>query len=101
MLLTQQQLTSWVEALRSGKFKQCGQAMESNGAYCCLGVLHITLYPNAFWRYLPVEEVNKRYSEIEGKLDVCPFIIMNDNEGKTFEEIADYIEVTYLKEQKT
>ena len=31
---------AWVEALRSGKFRQTRQQLKSrNGAYCCLGVL--------------------------------------------------------------
>lgn len=29
----------WVDALRSGKYKQCKNALRVNDYYCCLGVL--------------------------------------------------------------
>jgi hypothetical protein len=78
----------WVEALRSGKFKQCRGGLVEGGfsapdAYCCLGVL---------WA-------------IEGKPDSLTIlwnttvgdskqtlINMNDKEGKSFVEIADWID---------
>ena len=30
----------WVDALRSGEYEQCKNALKANGGYCCLGVLN-------------------------------------------------------------
>ena len=98
----------WAEALRSGKYKQgkIGLYNQETDGYCCLGVLcevmaiphgpvsgsgylyykfpddltSIELSPNTR------QEIGLSFSE-EGKL-----ISMNDGQGKTFPEIATYIE---------
>lgn len=33
----------WVDALRSGKYKQAQGALEKDGGYCCLGVLQMVV----------------------------------------------------------
>jgi hypothetical protein len=105
---------AWVAALRSGEYKP-GQAWLRNSQsempdrYCCLGVLcdlharsaesHKTLgwaffdYSNA-WKYggdaaLPSDAV-KRWAMLE-TFDAHKLARMNDS-GKSFAEIADYIE---------
>jgi hypothetical protein len=40
---------AWVEALRSGKYKQGQQALSTHGHHCCLGVLLEILPPFLPW----------------------------------------------------
>lgn len=98
--------TKWLEALRSGKYKQAqGVLRTADNTFCCLGVLCDIMYPdnwgnvlqhsvefkylsNRHFTGLPIgirEEANLSATS-EGNL-VC----MNDT-GKSFEKIADYIE---------
>lgn len=103
----------WAAALRSGKYLQgAGQLFrnspsDGNPEYCCLGVLGCLLE-------LPI---NGHGEQFEGTADdddsatypklfhkagldtteQSKFIRMNDNEHKSFEQIATYIEETYIK----
>lgn len=79
----------WVEALRSGKYKQGKQRFKSaDDTYCCLGVL------------ADVAGVLKGNEGLAGFVETHPitssqefkFWRMNDTEKKSFAEIADYIE---------
>ena len=36
--MTKKVMQKWVEALRSGKYKQATNRLKSNKGYCCLGV---------------------------------------------------------------
>jgi hypothetical protein len=76
----------WVKALRGRKFKQ-GRQMLHNGTgneYCCLGVLCVVAdKPLDAESYAWLNSVTKDYG---------PFVKMNDEDGKSFKEIADYIE---------
>lgn len=98
----------WIEALRSGEFKQTQGALKrkevDNFKYCCLGVL-CEIQDDVGWRssdgikyanyhdsesclFLPFDlltDLNIKES------DQSELVDMNDD-GKTFEEIADYIE---------
>lgn len=84
--------TKWVEALRSGEYKQ-GRFLlynEIENAYCCLGVLCKVHEP----KFTPGVEI--AYTAING-LGVNEslqndFMIMNDTLVKSFSEIATYIE---------
>lgn len=103
----------WVEALRSGKYKQGKSVLrDSNNNYCCLGVLadidsvENTLCSDAFGGYLfNFSEIASSRSclptEYRVKIgladpvyDTC--IIYNDGlcceYRRSFSEIADYIE---------
>lgn len=96
----------WIDALRSGEYQQDKFTLKSPKGFCCLGVL-TDLYlkeKNQDWVYT----TKKGYSfgEFESTLsnvviNWCDFpnlnkegilIEMNDDFGKTFQEIADYIE---------
>jgi hypothetical protein len=109
---------AWIKALRSKKFKQGQGALRSHdNEYCCLGVL-CTVFQELTGRTEWVTTWNDDYAltdtgEHDG-LDFSPstgvppmlvctavgitpiaihdLIDMNDEEGKTFAEIADYIE---------
>lgn len=99
----------WVEALRSGSYKQgksalCRPSATGEIQYCCLGVLGEELgllrtQQHSRWKTW-AEEGNvgsipdddaEELGLGEGKQSVL--IGMNDRHGKSFNEIADWIEV--------
>lgn len=85
----------WIEALRSGAYRQGIASFERDGKYCCLGVLCVVADQP------PVQEIgigNWRFAESvladdrrEASKLSTDLSIMNDN-GHSFKEIADYIE---------
>jgi len=99
----------WVDALRSGKYEQTKRRLKGNSGHCCLGVAC-----QEFKDELDLEETTdgETYS-FNGMPQELPSIVknhlglltangsvvsyreclssMNDN-GKTFDEIADFIE---------
>jgi len=97
----------WVNALRSGKYKQAQYNLKSGYGYCCLGVLtDLYIKENDLkWTYDDAYDTYD-FNEFEGSL--CNTVIkwsdfpdgateddliaMNDSKQKTFSEIADYIE---------
>lgn len=78
----------WVKALRSGEYQQCRmtlrKSVDGNTSHCCLGVLN---------------EVRGVKNDPSGYIDF-PNLVgdwqilarMNDEQGKSFNQIADYIE---------
>jgi hypothetical protein len=81
--------TKWVEALRSGQFNQTqGSLKRGKDAFCCLGVLceivgYSTDASDAGQTYPLLDKLVSNYG---------PIVVMNDDEGKSFAEIADFIE---------
>lgn len=110
---------AWLEALRSGEYKQGQDWLRDGDQFCCLGVL-CDLYIRAHaadseWRLrrvgplfsvegevkLPPESVidwaglveRDPYVRIEGgPVEGCALAYLNDDLGMTFAEIADIIE---------
>lgn len=100
----------WLEALRSGRYKQGYQQLKDHdGNYCCLGVLcdiHAKETHNAFTGkdYLrdrfALPEIVYKWAGLSGPLGAIPTPIndhnsladMNDKFKMTFHEIADIIE---------
>jgi hypothetical protein len=103
----------WVKALRSGKYDQTTETLEKDGAYCCLGVLCVVAgqdIPDDANDLDSYEYESGEDDEDEILLfDMRPFrdqcglgtapdslqnklVKMNDDENKTFAEIADWIE---------
>lgn len=96
----------WLEALRSGKYQQGNQELRTvEGRFCCLGVL-CDLYSRKFqvpWderkfqrelSYPPMEV--RMWAGLEHEDPMIPSVnhslsYLNDD-GKTFDEIAKYIE---------
>lgn len=96
----------WVEALRSGKYAQANRRLRDRDAYCCLGVLcdisglgnwesdavgNWVFSAPDHWSglmFLP-GSVKDHIAFPSGEDDVL--MNMND-QGKSFAEIADYIE---------
>lgn len=98
----------WVAELRSGKYVQGKGALQSNGSFCCLGVLCSISPANAVLRdgymcydnqvnYLPQSVID--WAGLDGRNptvrvsddDVFPLAYLNDT-GRTFDQIADIIE---------
>lgn len=99
---------TWLKALRSGEYKQGQGVLCKKGGFCCLGVAYDVL-EDGDWELVDAEEGRWK---IPSKLntgaqflprpdmysdwgldhdDVQRVAKMND-EGKSFEEIADWIE---------
>lgn len=73
----------WVAALRSGKYQQARGHIGSPTKPCCLGVLSIVATGQLKCM---------AFEELLGGIDRGVLIRMNDEEKKSFPEIADYIE---------
>lgn len=98
----------WIEALRSGKYKQgSGLLSRFDGSYCCLGVLcEVMQIPKvastgvsgfiygedvAFFPYQYLEQSGLNDAHGSSKTDGLSLVRMNDA-GYSFEKIADAIE---------
>lgn len=88
----------WVAELRSGKYSQCREQMTDGKSFCCLGVAHVCLIgPVPEDAEKPSKWEDSAYTNVDrvlgiglGHRDV--FVHMNDEQGATFDEIADHIE---------
>ena len=85
---------NWLEALRSGEYKQGMFALRSGDTFCCLGVLaDIRKKQKKAWRH---EDKGKDDAYVSTRLiseyNQCDLMELNDETGLTFKEIADYIE---------
>jgi hypothetical protein len=89
--------TKWIEALRSGEFKQAQNKLQQGDGYCCLGVLCrvADLTIDAREDTIIVDGYVMSYDALSkfGLTETlrAPLISMNDS-GKTFSDIAAYIE---------
>lgn len=98
----------WVNALRSGEYRQARERLRQTGAYCCLGVL-CTLVPGVEWEDDDAYVYEDGYRcDADGELpspvrasagiskdEMGVLICMNDGKGMhahSFSEIADWIE---------
>ena len=93
----------WLRELRSGENRQCVWRLHNkSGAFCCLGVLCDIVY-DGDWEWC--EDGNSWC--VEGKRGLPPVSVLNqaslyedkveklagmNDQGATFDEIADYIE---------
>lgn len=100
----------WIEALRSGKFKQGFRNLRSGDEYCCMGVACELAMENGV--KIDRQEISSgrwiydRFAgcwpvSVEDWLSVGPIstnvlVNMNDNQVKSFNEIADYLEKLYV-----
>lgn len=99
----------WVAALRSGKYKQGREKLRTDDNFCCLGVLCdivdntkwvapdfklIELFDGVGYAYKDPDQINYTTISVHDKENNClqsKLGEMNDT-GKTFDEIADWIE---------
>jgi len=81
----------WVEALRSGEYKQTTDQLKSDDdCYCCLGVLCVVADIST-----DIGAGDVAYNWLTSKIgDWSPLVEMNDQLGKTFAEIAAHIEAS-------
>jgi len=81
----------WVTALRSGEYVQGQGYLKDDGEYCCLGVLceiHPDFdFPVSEWETALDKSILGFDDDIQRRL-----IEMNDIDGYTFDEIADFVE---------
>lgn len=105
--MNQEVKTKWIQALRSGKYKQGFGVLRGEDCYCCLGVL-CDLNEDTDWEVLdnPVENIYKPFPDnsyicLPNKISEWAEITarqedvlatLNDTARYTFEQIADYIE---------
>lgn len=93
----------WLKALRSGAYLQARESLRANDCFCCLGVLCDVTRPDGWdedgWsrdaKGTKMESSLPWAFMAEIKLDFpieAKLIAMNDEEGKSFAEIADWIE---------
>ena len=88
----------WVEALRSGKYTQTTRCLRDGTGFCCIGVLADVV--GVEWEK-QVWQDGEAFFEMGGDEPVravgvpvptqAALVAMNDH-GKSFAEIADYIE---------
>lgn len=99
----------WAEALRSGKYEQCNNALYDHGQYCCLGVVceiagiervgaaYGNLFPEE--NFLPPEACDwLGVDDDNPKIGPHRATYWNDNAHATFPEIAALIERYWLAE---
>ena len=87
----------WVSALRSGEYKQSKSYLKSDFGYCCLGVgcklkghEDFELFGKPYPSVKMLSEVFQ-YSE-HYQLNMYAYLASLNDSGKSFEEIADWIE---------
>ena len=102
--MNKQNVRKWVEALRSGDFKQTTGQLYLDGSYCCLGVACVlagvsidgehcnSVLPDAVMEWLGVEDSDPEIGERRATQ-------WNDSEAKKFAEIADLIEKEWLYDE--
>jgi hypothetical protein len=103
--------TKWLEALRSGKYKQGNRVLrkttDDQDEYCCLGVLCDLISPEKWHKpeigtwvaFLSTNGDKKRHFPPDEIMRVAGLSTENgdtlagkNDEGESFEEIAKYIE---------
>ncbi len=78
---------AWVQALRSGEYKQFigGWSSLDNKRHCCLDVLSCLAGNDR-------DQVIDLFDKAGASYIKMLLVRMNDQQGKSFDEIADYIE---------
>jgi hypothetical protein len=101
-----QVIALWLKALRSGKYEQTVGVLKDDAGYCCLGVLCDLAAKDGGQQFHKFDEYNQEFydgealdppHEMSKYLGLSSYhrgrlILMNDIEGKSFAQIADYIE---------
>lgn len=84
--------TKWVEALRSGKFKQIRGNLYEKDGNCCLGVLCVVSGMPNDNRLNDVHYTDELTNGLLGGFPSDTLWQLNDRDRKPFPEIADFIE---------
>lgn len=103
-MLTKQEKADWLEALRSGEYKQCRGGLHDGEGFCCLGVLYDVTH-DGDWEN-PWDERLSEFSPAwytdGGSVGyygygMMPVKLVNalcsqNDAGRSFDQIADWIE---------
>jgi hypothetical protein len=97
----------WIEALRGGEYAQDRDALKTNKGYCCLGV-YCDISKTGRWEYNSSFDIGVKFRYIVGlksSMSFLPYPLSQDvdheavdmliqlnDRGKSFGEIADWIE---------
>ena len=98
---------NWINALRSGKYQQGTKYLCYDGKYCCLGVLN-ELYSNLkldkfdyvvgkSHETLPRAQIIGLSSEAGHLIGSETSLAKLNDEGYTFDEIADITQIEYVE----
>lgn len=96
---TKKLIKTWIDALRSGEYKQCRGVLIYNGCFCANGVLLNIIDKKAWngsaWRsfsgkYMYSSDVNREL--IKENISFEHISVLNDKLKLSFNEIADEIE---------
>ena len=101
-MITAQQILDnrekWAEALESDKYQQCQQVMRNPAGYCCLGVAAVVigLSPHSVERPDKDHLNSLIYDRVDEAMGLthyerAKFASANDNDGKSFKEIAKMV----------
>lgn len=106
---------NWLTALRSGKYKQGQSSLRNGDSFCCLGVA-CDLFDATGWVgngyggkttvFFPPEEVRLSlglpgplaFGPFEdGQLSLTSYVATMNDAGRSFAEIADFLEQEFSK----
>jgi hypothetical protein len=107
--INKEELEIWIDALRSGEYKQIKGKLNNLDGYCCLGVACKVLIPNEKLNLVGEiilgsfvhDQINAPQwlrdinVDFESKTGIT-LSMLNDKNGASFNEIADILEKTYL-----
>lgn len=94
MSVNKEAMQLWIDALRSGKYKQIQGMTRNEKGFCALGVGQEIIFENVPW--LDADLMNQRYGITDQQLREVA--IWNDFDRKDFFEIADLLYAKYLKD---
>lgn len=95
----------WINALRSGKYKQTKDTLRDANGFCCLGVLD-EIFPEKClsgggnWFLNNYEQIglgSYRGSLYNDDGSSCVSLSQLNDDGYTFDEIADVIQIEYVE----
>lgn len=127
MKVSKKTITKWIDALRSGEYKQTTGELQDDNGFCCLGVACKEFIPkekldlqcnNNLYGQLPNDQYNApdwlRYINYDFQnLTGIALTTLNDNDSTdtnpdivtkigpkqyTFDEIADLLQAVYVEE---
>ncbi len=98
----------WLEALRSGEYKQSVGLLRDHHGYCCLGVLAEVCGNPDGWKNsnTSIQRYNGRLGGLVpeefglGHYTQGQLQRMNDKQGKNFKQIADWVEKNISVEEE-
>lgn len=118
--MNKKNIMKWINALRSGKYKQTKGALQDSAGYCCLGVacdlfipkdklelragvddqLHPRVYERIMFGGLPsIQPYAPDWLKDLGEKEFDGFYLsdLNDSGSLTFNEIADILQIEYIE----